>query len=470
METLVERNGQPSSEVEREAAAMNPGGDVAAASPARGLSVRHNFAWTLAGTVTYALSQWVVIVLLAKLGNAEMVGRFALALAVAYPITYIAHLQLRVVFVTDQESKFPAGEVLGLRLMLSALAIVILVATCKIAGYAGQTTAVILIVGVAQLIDCLSENYYAISQKNERMDRIAKSQIFRSLLSLTLVSLALHFTHSLMWGVVGYVISRSTILLTYDSARGTFALAGRPQANEGFLERIHPYWNVRKQLGMAWIALPLGAVTVLGSLNANMPRYFIEKTFGPADLGIFSALNYIPVAAVMVCTALGYAAFARLSKLYFAGDLAGFKSVLGKAVAVCGGMGLAGLLGSALLGRQILTILYRPQYAEHVDLLLWLMAVGAVACVASCMGCAMSAAGQFRQQVPLFMVVTGSSFVACYFLIPWRGLQGAALAALVSMCVQLIGTIFIVYRALQKRARAIRPAVAISIEPALESQ
>jgi O-antigen/teichoic acid export membrane protein len=470
LETLVEKNSPPSSEVEREAAAMNPGGDVAAASPARGLSVRHNFAWTLAGTVTYALSQWIVIVLLAKLGNAAMVGRFALALAVAYPITYIAHLQLRVVFVTDQESKFPAGEVLGLRLMLSALAIVILVATCKIAGYGVQTTAVILIVGVAQLLDCLSENYYAISQKNERMDRIAKSQIFRSLLSLTLVSLALHFTHSLMWGVVGYVISRSTILLTYDSARGTFALAGRPQANEGFLERIHPYWNLRKQLGMAWIALPLGAVTVLGSLNANMPRYFIEKTFGPADLGIFSALNYIPVAAVMVCTALGYAAFARLSKLYFAGDLAGFKSVLGKAVAVCGGMGLAGLLGSALLGRQILTILYRPQYAEHVDLLLWLMAVGAVACVASCMGCAMSAAGQFRQQVPLFMVVTGSSFVACYFLIPWRGLQGAALAALVSMCVQLIGTIFIVYRALQKRARALRPAVAISIEPALESQ
>jgi O-antigen/teichoic acid export membrane protein len=469
LETLVEKNGRFSG-VNGAAVAIDPGPAVSAAPSVRALSVRHNFAWTLAGNVTYALSQWLVIVLLAKLGNAEMVGRFALALAVAYPITYIAHLQLRVVFVTDQESKYPAGEVLGLRLMLAALAMVILLATCKIAGYSAQTTVVILIIGVAQLIDCLSENYFAISQKHERMDRIAKSQIFRSTLSLTLVTLALHFTHSLMWGVLGYVISRSTILLTYDSSRGTLALAGPRQAKEGFFERIHPYWNLRKQLGMAWIALPLGAVTVLGSLNGNMPRYFIEKTFGPADLGIFSALNYIPIAAVMVCTALGYAAFARLSKLYFAGDLAGFKTVLGKAVAVCGGMGLAGLLGSAVLGRQILTILYRPQYAEHVDLLLWLMAVGAVGCVASCLGCAMSAAGQFRQQVPLFIVVTGSSFVACYFLIPRRGLQGAALAALVSMCVQLIGTIFIVHRALQKRARALRPAVAISIEPALESQ
>lgn len=467
METLEDNS--PAA-VATQAPVFDPADVRAAAPQKRGLSVRHNFAWTLAGNVTYALSQWAVIVLLAKLGNAEMVGRFALALAVAYPITFIAHLQLRVVFVTDQESKFPPADVLGLRLMLSVLALGVLFTTCKIAGYAAQTTAVVMIVGVAQLMDCLSENYYAISQKHERMDRIARSQMFRSVLSLVLVSSALYLTHSLMWGVAGYVLSRATILLSYDSARGTFALAGRLPVRANFFDRIRPHWNFRKQLGMVWIALPLGAVSVLGSLNGNMPRYFIEKNSGPADLGIFSALNYIPTAAVMVCTALGYAAFARLSKLFYAGDLPAFKLVLGKAVAVCGGMGLAGLLVSSLFGRQILTILYRPQYAEHVDLLLWLMAVGAVGCVASCLGCAMSAAGQFRPQVPLFIVVTGSSLLACYLLIPWRGLQGAALAALVSMSVQLLGTSFIIYRALSRRAREVKPRVSIAIEPALESQ
>jgi O-antigen/teichoic acid export membrane protein len=273
-----------------------------------------------------------------------------------------------------------------------------------------------------------------------------------------------------MWGVTGYVISRSTVLLSYDAARGTFALAGRSFSRASFRDRIRPRWNFRNQFGMVWVALPLGAVSVLGSLNGNMPRYFIEKNWGPSDLGIFSALNYIPTAAVMVSTALGYAAFARLAKLYFKGDLGGFKLVLAKAVAVCGGLGVAGLLGSAVLGRQILTILYRPQYADHVDLLMWLMAVGAVGCVASCLGCAMSAAAQFRPQVPLFIVVTGSSFLACYLLIPWRGLLGAAFAALVSMCVQLLGTSFIIYRAIAKRARDLKPAVNISIEPALESQ
>jgi O-antigen/teichoic acid export membrane protein len=434
------------------------------------LSVRHNFAWTLAGNVTFALCQWAVIVILAKLGDAAMVGRFALALAVAYPITFLAHMQLRVIFVTDLEGKYPAGEMLGLRLLLSALALTVLLVTCKILGYGAETTKVILVVGVAQLVDCISENYFAIVQRAERMDRIARSQMFRSLLSLFAVALAVYFTRSLLWGVTGYVFGRASVLLLYDASHATFTLGGISEHSSTFLERISPEWSFRKQFGMLWVVLPLGIVSVLGSLNSNMPRYFIEKSFGPAEVGIYSALNYIPAAALMIATALGYAIFARLSKLYFDGDVRGFKIVLGKAVAVCAALGLAGVLGGMVFGRQVLTLLYRPEYAEQLHLLLWLLGVGAVGCVASCLGCAMSAAAQFREQPPLFLVVMGTSFVACYVLIPRFGLRGAAFAALVAMCVQLLGTAIVIHAALVKRAQVTKPAVGISREPALESQ
>src|SRR5262249_40203090 len=152
----------------------------------------------------------------------------------------------------------------------------------------------------------------------------------------------------------GYVIGRATTLLLFDASRRTFALEGSRLALANYFARLRPRLNFRTQMNMLWVALPLGAVTVLGSLNQNMPRYFIEKRFGPSELGIYSALNYIPIAAVMVCTALGYAAFARLAKLYNKGELKQFKIVLAKAVAVCGAMGVAGLLGSAVLGRQAL--------------------------------------------------------------------------------------------------------------------
>jgi O-antigen/teichoic acid export membrane protein len=375
-----------------------------------------------------------------------------------------------VIYVTDLKGNYPAAKVLGLRLMLSAIAITVLLITCFVAGYSLQESEVIFVIGLAQLVDCVSENYFAIAQRHERMDRIAKSQTMRSLLSLSAVASIVYLTHNLLWGVAGYVVARGTVLFTYDAGHGTFTLGSTTRNIPTYAQRLSPQWDFRKQFQLLWVALPLGAVTILGSLNSNMPRYFLEKSDGPREVGIYSALNYLPTAALLISSALGYAAFARLSKLYFEGDLRNFRIVLGKAIAVCASLGVCGLLGGALLGRQVLTLLYRPEYAEHVDLLMLLLTVGAIGCVASCMGCAMSAASQFRVQVPLFLAVTGTSFVACHFLIPRYGLRGGAFASLVAMCVQFLGTAIVIYRALAKRAEEMKVGVAIGIEPALESQ
>jgi O-antigen/teichoic acid export membrane protein len=442
---------------------------VREAVPEDGLSVRHNFAWTLAGNSAFALCQWGIIVLLAKLGSADMVGQFALAVAVAFPITYLANLQLRVIFVTDLQGKYPASQMLGLRLMLAAVAIIGALLACGIAKYGAPMTRVVIAVAAAQLVDCISENYYAIAQRRDRMDRIARSQMLRSAASITSLAITIFYTRSVFWGVVAYAAGRLVILLVYDAGRGTYAQPDSTSAVGSYADRIRPRWNLSNQMGMVWTALPLGFVSVLGSLNGNMPRYFIEHSFGAHDLGIFSALNYIPAAALMVATALGYAVFARLSRLYFVGDIAGYKSVLAKATAVCGGLGIAGLLGAAVLGKQVLTLLYRPEYAEHIDLLLLLMGVGAVGCVASCLGCAMSAASQFRVQVPLFLVVTASSGIGCYFLVPARGLFGAAFASLIAMCVQLVGTAIVIHRALNRRARELSGDLPAGVQSAFES-
>ncbi len=45
------------------------------------LSLRTNVAWTIAGNVIYAASQWGVLIVLARLGSQEAVGQFGLALA-----------------------------------------------------------------------------------------------------------------------------------------------------------------------------------------------------------------------------------------------------------------------------------------------------------------------------------------------------------------------------------------------------
>lgn len=432
-----------------------------------GLSLTRNFVWTLAGNVFYAGCMWSAVVVLAKLANAEVVGQFSLALAVGFPATLIANLQLRTLYVTDMGGKYPFHEIVGLRYILSAVGLASVLAACRIAGYEPRTTTIILIVAIAQIIDCLSESYYGVFQRNERMDRISVSLMIRHLVGVGAMIAAVYFTRNLLWGVTGLVFGRGLTLLLYDVR---YSAAQSPGVKPPYFEWLRPQWNLRNQLNMVWVALPLGITAVLVSVNGNVPRYVIEHFLGQRQLGIYSAISYIPAGLFMTATALGYAVFARMSKLFFAGDVAGFQKLLLKTGAICGGVGLSGFLFAAVVGRQVLRILYRPEYAEHNDLLIWLTIVGAVQCLITCLGCALTAASQFRVQVPLFAAFTATSLIACMALVPKMGLMGAAVGVLISVIVQLLVTGVVMFRAMEKRAKDARRSQSAHLEPAFEVQ
>ncbi|MBV9303127.1 MAG: oligosaccharide flippase family protein [Acidobacteriaceae bacterium] len=416
------------------------------------------FAWTFAGSLAYAGAQWTMIVLFAKLGNPAMVGQYSFAAAIAYPISLIANLQLRVVFVNDHEGRWPFRRLLGARYLLAALAWVTLPLICLCIRSSGRTTALIVLLGTSMLLDSLSESYYSLLQKSERMDRVGRSQMFKNPLCLAIAGITLYFTRDIVFAVGAALLGRLATLIFYDSAPETFRItSASPWGADAyalsgtFFARFRPQWSLRSQLEMIWIALPLGAVYVLSSFNMNIPRYVIERYLGPHELGIYSALSYLPFAAVLFASALGYVTFARLGRMFFEGDVPKFKWLLGRMVMIAAGLGILGFLVSAAAGKPILRILYRPEYAEHVDLLLWLVVVSGVACIANCMGVAMTAASQFRPQIPLFLVMGAVSALTAFALVPRIGLYGAALASLAAVTVQGVGGYGIVRRALKRR-------------------
>ena len=81
-------------------------------------SLRRNFSWTFVGNVVYSACQAGILMLLAKLGNPEMVGKYGLAMAIATPVLALSSLQLRAVLTTDVKgkgsvrrvSRLPAGD------------------------------------------------------------------------------------------------------------------------------------------------------------------------------------------------------------------------------------------------------------------------------------------------------------------------------------------------------------------------
>jgi O-antigen/teichoic acid export membrane protein len=335
-------------------------------------------------------------------------------------------------------------------LLTTSLAFAIVFAITQILGYGRELTAVVLMVGGAYGVETISDVYYARLQLHDRMAEIAKSLIARALLSVVALAVMTYVTKSLLWGIGGILVARATIFLVYDIRKRTHGLLERSNGLAGGGE-LTPRFDLPVQRQLAWVSFPLGIVVLLGCLNASIPNFFIKSALGERDVGIFAALGFLVSVGNMAVVSLGQSAYTRLAKWYTTGNLALFSSLLGKLLAFGAAIGALGMIISELAGREILTILFRPEYAQRADLLPWLMAAGGVLFMAQFLGFGMTAANFYHSQVVLNILANLSLFAACYWLVARQGLLGAIFAMLIAATVQLVGSVVILARGVRSQ-------------------
>lgn len=376
--------------------------------------LRASFTWALSGNVVYAASQWGVLVALARLGSPSDVGVFALATGVTAPVFLLAGLQLRASQATDAAGRHPFQEYLAVRVAGMAAA---LAATAALAGLPGQGASArltLLAVGASKAVEGLSDVYHGALQRQERMGPIARSLAARGVLGLGAMGAALGLGAGLPLAVAAMATTWAAVLLLYDRP-AALALERREGAP----------LDGRSAVRLVKTCLPLGFVIMLVSLRANVPRLFVERHAGPAELGIFAASTSLLVAGTVVVSALGQAATPRLARLHHARDLSGFRALVGRLLGVAGALGAAGILVAAVAGERVLDLLFGAPYATRAGLLVGVMALGALSFAGSVLGYALTTTRRFGLQLPLFAASTALCAAACAVLVPAHGLAGA---------------------------------------------
>ena len=306
--------------------------------------IASNFIWTLVGNVGYAGAQWAIVIILAKLTTPEVVGEYALGLAMVTPVLMLVNLQLRTVLMTDVQQEYSFAHYLGFRLATTAAAMVcIAILGARMHG-SWQHYVTIILIGIAQGVEAVSDIYYGLMQVRDRMDRIAISMIGRAVLSLAALAVTLWITRSLLWGIVALTVARLAVLAGYDARRRTHD----PLPDEALSDFWPPRWSFPLQRKLCGFGLPLGIVALLLALNTMIPRYFLEASLGPRGVGIFAAIAFLPNSGSLLIYALGQSAFVPLARYYTKGDLAGFLRLLLQLLGIGLVLGLGGIAFAAL--------------------------------------------------------------------------------------------------------------------------
>lgn len=445
-----------------------------------GLTLRANFSWTFIGNAINAAAWFLMTTVLAKLGTPEDVGQFALGLAMTAPIFMFATLRLRDVQATDTQGEYQFGDYFALRLSTTVMALLAVVGVVLISGFPRQVSLIILAHGVSKAIEAVSDAFYGLFMQRERLDLSAKSMIIKGPLSLLGLGIGFYLTGSVFWGVVGIIVARLLIMVTYDIRNASMSLepalaasaasatlltmgsAARamPRAAASVVEAIlpqmmpRPCWDLRTLRKLFWLTLPLGAYTMLVSFNSNIPRYFIEGQLGSHQLGLFAAIAAFQKVAPTVVQALGRSASPRLAKYYAASNVKGFRKLSLRLMGIGLLLGVGGMLAALVAGRQILTIFYGPEYVMPTVFMLVMVGAG-IDYLATMLLFVITSARYFRVQLPLQILTTGTVALACFWLIPPYGLLGAAWALIVGNAVRVLGTLVAALHAERALARGI---------------
>jgi O-antigen/teichoic acid export membrane protein len=381
------------------------------------VKLRRNFAWSLVGNLGYNLTQWLLVVALARLGTSSMVGQFALAQAISGPIFLMVGLNLRAVRSTDVKRVWSPDQYRLLRFGLNVLSLLVTIGVGLAIGMRGTALTVLVIIAMAKSAEATSLLMYGYFQIRLRLDLVSRSFLLRAGLGAAGFIGALVATGGLPEACLGMLAGWVLVYLLHDAPLERRLL----RDDVAFADRVDRSATVAQ---LARTAFPLGLDAGVGSLANNVPRYSIQAQLGTAALGTYAALAYLGQVATMLTGAMADALIGRLAIEADRRDASAFKRSM--TILLVFGMGVSGviILGAWAFGAQVIGLLLGDAYVNQ-PLLIWLVVAAAMTTLQRCLGRGLQATHRYTAVLGVDTVTLVVSLLTVPVLVSAWGTPGA---------------------------------------------
>lgn len=381
--------------------------------------------WSLFGNIIYALSQWIIITIIARFGSTSDLGVYSLGLAITAPIVLFFSFQLRTFLATDSNNEYNFAQYFGGRIIHLTISFILIIPIAFLYSNNFETILVIILLGIIKYFEGLSDICMGLYQKKSKIDIIGKSQMYRGISSIIAVCILYFYTRSLIFSLLGLLIVMIVRLVNYDLKHL------KP------LGEITPVFD-RSSIQLMKMAFPLGVVSLISSLNTNIPKYFLEYFSGTEEVGIFSALYYILIASNMLITPISLLVAPRIANAYKQNKIKNFLKLNLQLSMVSVIVSLLIITLIVLQGEFILNILYGSKYTPYNDSFIIISSSLIFGFLTTFFTVSIVAARAIQIQPIMNLIVTIVTIISSYYFISADGINGASYTLLISRMFQTL--------------------------------
>lgn len=404
-------------------------------------SAKSIYIWNILGSMSNALLSVLILMIVTRTLNNLNSDIFSLAWSISQLMATVGTFQVRMYQATDVSGKYDFRQYFLFRVFCLIIMIISSCAYVVYLKYNFYKSLIIVLICIFKAIDCFADVYEGWFQQKERLDLSGKAQTARVVACLITMSFVAILTKDLLWICIGIILAYLLCFYIFDIR--IYKLLFSVKRNE------KPVYEKKWGIHLFISTLPLFINSFLAMSIINMPKMSVDSAIsnGLLQNGSQSIYNVIFMPASFLT--LAYIVFrpliTRMAIYWEDMEYKKFLQILSKIFGILFIFCIPVVFICYWIGCPILSILYGINL-NGFELDLAIIMIGGCLYTFSCI--LDNALVVIRKQYALIIAYV-FTYIVCKLLsdklVFIKGINGAALTYLLSMCAFFIVMIIIFY-------------------------
>lgn len=307
---------------------------------------KKNFIWNTIGTTLNAFNSLFFMIAVTRINGANDAGIFTIAFSTACILYIIGLYAGRIYQVTESDKNISNKDFIVHKVITTILMIILIILFCIIKGYKPFKMFVFILLTIYKALEAFSDVYYGILQKNDKLDKVGKSLVLKSIISIILFVVIDKLTKNMTISILTMITASILILIFYDIKNSIEYIDINSKVDKRHILKIFKY------------GFYTFAISFLGMYILNAPKYAIDNYLQDNYQTIFGIIVMPATVIGLVAQLLIHPYLNNILELYNKKDKKGLNKIITKLAICITGVGIISSFLAYFLGPEVLGIIY----------------------------------------------------------------------------------------------------------------
>lgn len=395
-------------------------------------NLKKDFIWNTLGSLIHAFNSLFFLIIVTRINGLENAGIFSYAFVISNIFLTVATFGGRNYQITDAKNEFSENLYKNFRYLTTIISIILFALLFLLFKYSIYKYLIIILLIIVRSFESLSDVYFGILQKNNKLYLVGISLFLKNLLSLIIFILTDYLFKNLYISIISWGIINLVFLVFFD------ILKSKKISNTKF--KIEKNYKKIFKKTLYFFLFSFIAIFII-----NIPRYFIDYFLTDELQGIYGILTMPATMTVLLTQFILQPYAVKLSETNQKKDKK-FNKLVKKIFIYTLIISIICIILAYLFGIPVLNLIYNLDLTKYKYYLILVMLGASFFALNSFMNLIYTIERKTKYQFIVYLISTFLSLIITYILIKKYLLLGGVISYTLTMA-----TIFIFYIVRLKR-------------------